>query len=194
MAIHVDPNKSARRTTSRLCFSQECPVIYRNFSRIIFLTIPGPFPTIPDHNTVRLTDNHPCEKTYINAFALFVPTSSAALGIAFKASLMLCSHLHEQSGHRSTGFVGCAVFYLSFVVKRGRTSLFYLYLSFFLLRLWGKCNNLNHLFDFWQLMSEKICNFAHRVFVMPAGRGHRADRSAQRGTMHRGSGNDRTHL
>ena len=30
--------------------------------------------------------------------ALFVPTSSAALGIAFKASLMLCSHLHEQSG------------------------------------------------------------------------------------------------
>ena len=32
------------------------------------------------------------------AFALFVPTSSAALGIAFKASLMLCSHLHEQSG------------------------------------------------------------------------------------------------
>ena len=70
MAIHVDPNKSARRTTSRLCFSQECPVIYRNFSGIIFLTIPGPFPTIPDHNTVRLTDNHSCEKTYINAFAL----------------------------------------------------------------------------------------------------------------------------
>ena len=30
--------------------------------------------------------------------ALFVSTSSAALGIAFKASLMLCSHLHEQSG------------------------------------------------------------------------------------------------
>ena len=24
---------------SRLCFSQECPVIYRNFSGIIFLTI-----------------------------------------------------------------------------------------------------------------------------------------------------------
>ena len=38
MAIHVDPNKSARRTTIRLCFSQECPVIYRNFSGIIFLT------------------------------------------------------------------------------------------------------------------------------------------------------------
>ena len=53
MAIYVDPNKSARRTTSRLCFSQECPVIYRNFSGIIFLTIPGLFPTIPDHNTVR---------------------------------------------------------------------------------------------------------------------------------------------
>ena len=34
------------------------------------MTIPGPFPTIPDHNTVRLTDNHSCEKTYINAFAL----------------------------------------------------------------------------------------------------------------------------
>ena len=34
----------------------------------------------------------------LSAFALFVPTSSAALGIAFKASLMLCSHLHEQSG------------------------------------------------------------------------------------------------
>ena len=32
------------------------------------------------------------------AFALFVPTRSAALGITFKASLMLCSHLHEQSG------------------------------------------------------------------------------------------------
>ena len=38
------------------------------------------------------------------AFALFVPTSSAALGIAFKASLMLCSHLHEQSGRmRNSG-------------------------------------------------------------------------------------------
>ena len=73
-------------------------------------------------------------------------------------------------------------------------SLFYLYLSFFLLRLWGKCNNLNHLFDLWQLMSEERCNFAHRILVMPAGRGHRADRSAQRGTIHRGSGNDRTHL
>ena len=58
MAIHVDPNKSAQRTTSRLCFSQECPVIYRNFSRIIFLTIPGPFPTIPDHNTVRPADSN----------------------------------------------------------------------------------------------------------------------------------------
>ena len=34
------------------------------------MTIPGPFPTIPDHNTVRPADNHPCEKTYINAFAL----------------------------------------------------------------------------------------------------------------------------
>ena len=42
MAIHVDPNKSAQWTTIRLCFSQECPVIYRNFSGIIFLTIPGP--------------------------------------------------------------------------------------------------------------------------------------------------------
>ena len=94
MAIHVDPNKYP----SCLCFSQECPVIYRNFSGIIFLTIPDPFPTIPDHNIFRPVDNHPCEKTYINAFALFVPTISAALGIAFKASLMLCSHLHEQSG------------------------------------------------------------------------------------------------
>ena len=37
------------------------------------------------------------------AFALFVPTSSAALGIAFKASLMLCSHLHEQSGRTLEG-------------------------------------------------------------------------------------------
>ena len=70
------------------------------------MTIPGPFPTIPDHNTVRPADNQPCEKTYINAFALFVPTSSAALGIAFKASLMLCSHLHEQSGR--TRKPGCS--------------------------------------------------------------------------------------
>ena len=62
------------------------------------MTIPGQFPTIPDHNTVRPADNHSCEKTYINAFALFVPTSSAELCIAFKAILMLCSHLHEQSG------------------------------------------------------------------------------------------------
>ena len=52
MAIHVDPNKYP----SRLCFSQECPVIYRNFSGIIFLTISGPFLTIPDHNTVRPAD------------------------------------------------------------------------------------------------------------------------------------------
>ena len=74
------------------------------------MTIPGPFPTIPDHNTVRLTDNHSCEKTYINAFALFVPTSSAALGISFKASLMLCSHLHEQSGRtRIKGISPCAL-------------------------------------------------------------------------------------
>ena len=38
------------------------------------------------------------------AFALFVPTSSAALGIAFKVSLMLCSHLHEQSGRGIPGY------------------------------------------------------------------------------------------
>ena len=38
------------------------------------------------------------KKPKVNKVALFVPTSSAALGIAFKASLMLCSHLHEQSG------------------------------------------------------------------------------------------------
>ena len=43
MAIHVDPNKSARRTTSRLCFSQECPVIYRNFSIINCKLLPFPF-------------------------------------------------------------------------------------------------------------------------------------------------------
>ena len=42
--------------------------------------------------------------------ALFVPTSSAALGIAFKASLMLCSHLHEQSGRiRIKGISPCAL-------------------------------------------------------------------------------------
>ena len=41
---------------------------------------------------------NPSIVAYNYAFALFVPTSSAALGIAFKASLMLCSHLHEQSG------------------------------------------------------------------------------------------------
>ena len=40
----------------------------------------------------------PCYIIACNTFAPFVPTSSAALGIAFKASLMLCSHLHEQSG------------------------------------------------------------------------------------------------
>ena len=39
--IHIDPYKN----------------LNSNFSGIIFLTIPGPFPTIPDHNTVRLTDN-----------------------------------------------------------------------------------------------------------------------------------------
>ena len=38
------------------------------------------------------------QETQGRQVALFVPTSSAALGIAFKASLMLCSHLHEQSG------------------------------------------------------------------------------------------------
>ena len=38
------------------------------------------------------------QETQGEQVALFVPTSSAALGIAFKASLMLCSHLHEQSG------------------------------------------------------------------------------------------------
>ena len=41
---------------------------------------------------------------YYYAFALFVPTSSAALGIAFKVSLMLCSHLHEQSGRGIPGY------------------------------------------------------------------------------------------
>ena len=40
----------------------------------------------------------PCCIIVCDAFALFAPTSSATLGIAFKASLMLCSHLHEQSG------------------------------------------------------------------------------------------------
>ena len=35
MAIHVDPNKYP----SRLCFSQECPVIYRNFSGIFLSRI-----------------------------------------------------------------------------------------------------------------------------------------------------------
>ena len=44
------------------------------------MTIPDQFPTIPDHNTVRPADNHSCEKTYINAFALFVPTSSERKG------------------------------------------------------------------------------------------------------------------
>ena len=43
MAIHVDPNKYP----IRLCFSQECPVIDRNFSGIIFLTIHSHLSIIP---------------------------------------------------------------------------------------------------------------------------------------------------
>ena len=49
----IPDHNTVRPADNRLCFSQECPVIYRNFSGIIFLTIPDPFPTIPDHNTVR---------------------------------------------------------------------------------------------------------------------------------------------
>ena len=45
-----------------------------------------------------ISNNQGAQATQGEQVALFVPTSSAALGIAFKASLMLCSHLHEQSG------------------------------------------------------------------------------------------------
>ena len=50
------------------------------------------------HDEMPLTQDAATLCPGLCAFALFVPTSSAALGIAFKASLMLCSHLHEQSG------------------------------------------------------------------------------------------------
>ena len=37
----IPDHNTVRSADSRLCFSQECPVIYRNFSGINFMTIPG---------------------------------------------------------------------------------------------------------------------------------------------------------
>ena len=50
--IAVDP--SAQRTPISLVFKQQFPALTQQFFQgNIFLAIPGPFPTIPDHNKVR---------------------------------------------------------------------------------------------------------------------------------------------
>ena len=67
-----DHNTVRPADTSRLCFSQEYPVIYRNFSEIIFMTIPGyswkflTTTTVRPADTSRLCFSQECPVIYRN--------------------------------------------------------------------------------------------------------------------------------